>query len=49
MSQIILRCPACGLTVHAPADKELPEDGPVCAMGHPETPMVVATSTVGQG
>lgn len=39
---LIITCPECGMTAHAPADDAvLPDEGPVCAMGHPETRMQV--------
>lgn len=43
----ILQCPECGLTVHAPADAELPDEGPTCAMGHEPTTMVAVRVKVG--
>jgi len=46
----LIRCPECGFSIAAPEGEPLPEGGPVCALGHEETPMVVATLPVrGQG
>lgn len=46
----IIRCPVCGFSVTAPASEPLPDEGPVCAMGHEETPMETATvPEVGRG
>ena len=48
--QLVIRCPECGLTAHAPAkDAVLPENGPVCAMGHPEVRMEVTEVQVARG
>lgn len=48
--QTIITCPECGLTLHAPAsDAVLPEEGPTCAMGHPEVQMQVTGVRVGNG
>lgn len=45
----IIRCPVCGFSVTAPADADLPDEGPSCAMGHEETPMEIATVRAGHG
>lgn len=45
----ILRCPVCGFSVTVAVDEPLPEEGPSCAMGHPETAMQVALAARGEG
>lgn len=44
----LLRCPECGLTVHAPESEPLPSEGPTCAMGHAPVKMAVAVSHPGR-
>lgn len=48
-SRRIIKCPECDMTVVVPTTEELPEEGPICAMGHAPVQMVVLLTQVNQG